>query len=213
MTERTLFIVKPDAFGRRVLGRILTMIEENGLTVVAGRVLQLTPGEAERFYAVHRERGFFQDLVRFMTSGPVFVGVLEGDGAIAKWRQLMGPTDTKKAPKGTVRASSAPTWSTTPPMAPTPRRQPAPRSPSSSPASISPAPPPTRQNSGKAKARVPTDPGRGREWGSERSPQALARASRRSWDATAYAARLRRGHLRETPTPSRAPRQVHPSMN
>ena len=103
MTERTLFIVKPDAFGKRVLGKILTMIEDSGLKLVAGRVLELTSGEAERFYAVHRERGFFQDLVRFMISGPVFVGALEGEGAIARWRQLMGPTDSKKAPKGTVR--------------------------------------------------------------------------------------------------------------
>jgi len=103
MSERTLCIVKPDAIRKRVLGRILTMIEEGGLTLVAGRVLQLTPGDAERFYAVHRERGFFRDLVRFMSSGPVFVGVLEGDGAVARWRELMGPTDSTKAPKGTIR--------------------------------------------------------------------------------------------------------------
>jgi len=103
MSERTLCIVKPDAIRKRVLGRILTMIEEGGLTLVAGRVLQLTPGDGERFYAVHRERGFFRDLVRFMSSGPVFVGVLEGDGAVARWRELMGPTDSKKAPKGTLR--------------------------------------------------------------------------------------------------------------
>ena len=103
MTERTLCIVKPDAVRRRVLGRILSMIEEGGLTPVATRLLALGAADAERFYAVHRERPFFADLVRFMSSGPVFVAVLEGDGAIARWRDLMGPTDSKKAPKGTVR--------------------------------------------------------------------------------------------------------------
>ena len=103
MTERTLCIVKPDAMRKRVLGRILGMIEERGLTPVAARILHLAPADAERFYAVHRSRGFFPDLVRFMSSGPVFVCVLEGDGAIARWRDLMGPTDSKKAPKGTIR--------------------------------------------------------------------------------------------------------------
>ncbi|TMA50233.1 MAG: nucleoside-diphosphate kinase, partial [Deltaproteobacteria bacterium] len=99
MTERTLCIVKPDAVRRRVLGRILSMIEEGGLTPVATRLLTLGGADAERFYAVHRQRPFFADLVRFMSSGPVFVAVLEGDGAIARWRDLMGPTDSKKAPK------------------------------------------------------------------------------------------------------------------
>ena len=103
MKERTLCIVKPDAVKRRVVGRILAMIEEGGLTPVATRLLTLAPADAERFYAVHRERPFFADLVRFMSSGPVFVAVLEGDGAIARWRDLMGPTDSKKAPKKTVR--------------------------------------------------------------------------------------------------------------
>ena len=103
MKERTLCIVKPDAVKRRVVGRILAMIEEGGLTPVATRLLTLGPTDAERFYAVHRERPFFADLVRFMSSGPVFVAVLEGDGAIVRWRDLMGPTDSKKAPKGTVR--------------------------------------------------------------------------------------------------------------
>ncbi len=103
MTERTFFIVKPDAMARRALGRILAMIEAAGLAIVAGRVTRLTPEDAQRFYAVHRERPFFNDLVRFMSSGPVFVGVLEADGAVAKWRTLMGPTDSTKAPKGTVR--------------------------------------------------------------------------------------------------------------
>ena len=103
MTERTLCIVKPDAVRKRALGRIVGMIEERGLTPVAARILQLSPADAERFYAVHRARSFFGDLVRFMSSGPVFVCVLEGDGAIARWRDLMGPTDSKKAPKGTIR--------------------------------------------------------------------------------------------------------------
>ncbi|HZP43637.1 MAG TPA: nucleoside-diphosphate kinase [Candidatus Binatia bacterium] len=103
MTERTLFIVKPDAMQKRVLGKILAMIEASGLQIVAGRIRRLSTDEAERFYAVHRARPFFPDLVKFMTSGPVFVGVLEGDDAIRRWRELMGPTDSTKAPKGTVR--------------------------------------------------------------------------------------------------------------
>ena len=103
MKERTLCIVKPDAMRKRVLGRILAMVEERGLVPVAARIVSLAPGDAERFYAVHRERKFFPDLVRFMSSGPVFVCVLEGDGAIARWRELMGPTDSKKAPRGTIR--------------------------------------------------------------------------------------------------------------
>ena len=103
MTERTLCIVKPDAMRKRVLGRILAMAETGGLTPVAARIVRLAATDAERFYAVHRERKFFSDLVRFMSSGPVFVAVLEGEGVIARWRELMGPTDSTKAPKGTVR--------------------------------------------------------------------------------------------------------------
>lgn len=103
MTERTFFIVKPDAMRKGVLGKILTMIQEGGLTLVAGQVRSLAPSEAERFYAVHKERKFFPDLVKFMTSGPVFVGVLEAENAIKRWRDLMGPTDSTKAPKGTIR--------------------------------------------------------------------------------------------------------------
>ena len=103
MTERTFFIVKPDAMRKGVLGKVLTMIEAGGLKLVAGRVTQLVPAQAERFYAVHKERKFFPDLVKFMSSGPVFVGVLEADNAITRWRELMGPTDSTKAPKGTVR--------------------------------------------------------------------------------------------------------------
>jgi nucleoside-diphosphate kinase len=103
MIERTLCIVKPDAMRQRVLGKILTMIEARGFTLVAGRLLRLAPADAERFYAVHQARPFFGDLVRFMSSGPIFVGVLEADGAVARWRELMGPTDSTKAPKGTIR--------------------------------------------------------------------------------------------------------------
>ena len=103
MKERTLCIVKPDAMRKRVLGRILAMIEERGLVPVVARIVSLAPGDAERFYAVHRERKFFPDLVRFMSSGPVFVAVLEGEEAIGRWRDLMGPTDSTKAPKGTIR--------------------------------------------------------------------------------------------------------------
>jgi nucleoside-diphosphate kinase len=103
VTERTFFMVKPDAMRARVLGKILTMIEASGLTVVAGCIRQLHVDEAQRFYAVHSERPFFGHLVRFMTSGPVFVGVLEGEDAIKRWRDLMGPTDSTQAPKGTVR--------------------------------------------------------------------------------------------------------------
>jgi nucleoside-diphosphate kinase len=103
VTERTFFIVKPDAVRARALGKVIAMIEASGLAVVAGRIRHLTTDDAQRFYAVHRERPFFGDLVKFMTSGPVFVGVLEGENAIKRWRDLMGPTDSKKAPKGTVR--------------------------------------------------------------------------------------------------------------
>jgi nucleoside-diphosphate kinase len=103
MTQRTFFIVKPDAFAKGVLGKILDMVASSGLALVAGRVTQLTDEQAGRFYAVHKERPFFGDLKKFMTSGPVFVGVLEGDDAVKRWRDLMGPTDSKKAPKGTIR--------------------------------------------------------------------------------------------------------------
>lgn len=103
MKERTFFIVKPDAMAKGVLGKILDMIAGGGLTLIAGRVTQLTDEQAGRFYAVHRERPFYRDLKRFMTSGPVFVGVLEGADAVRRWRDLMGPTDSTKAPKGTVR--------------------------------------------------------------------------------------------------------------
>jgi len=105
--ERTLSIVKPDGVGRNLIGDVYRRFETAGLRVVAARMMQLSLSEAEGFYAVHRERPFFKDLVKFMTSGPVMVQVLEGEGAIAKNREVMGATDPKKADKGTIRADLA----------------------------------------------------------------------------------------------------------
>jgi len=105
--ERTLSIIKPDAVKKNVIGRIIARFEEAGLKVVAARMMQLSRTQAEGFYAVHRGRPFFRDLVDFMISGPVLVQVLEGDNAIAKNRDLMGATDPKKAAKGTIRADFA----------------------------------------------------------------------------------------------------------
>ena len=101
--ERTLAIVKPDAVAKNATGAILAAIEAKGLKIVGLKMIQLTEQQARGFYAVHKARPFYADLVKFMTSGPVVVCVLEGEGAIARWRDLMGPTDSKKAPKGTVR--------------------------------------------------------------------------------------------------------------
>ncbi|NDC08291.1 MAG: nucleoside-diphosphate kinase [Oxalobacteraceae bacterium] len=106
-TERTLSIIKPDAVAKNVIGQIYSRFENAGLKVIAARMVQLSRAEAEGFYAVHRERPFFKDLVDFMISGPVMVQVLEGDNAIAKNRDLMGATDPKKADKGTIRADFA----------------------------------------------------------------------------------------------------------
>ena len=105
--ERTLSIVKPDAVAKNVIGKIYTRFEDAGLKIVAARMVQLSRPEAEGFYAVHKERPFFNDLVEFMISGPVMVQVLEGENAIAKNRELMGATDPKKAEKGTIRADFA----------------------------------------------------------------------------------------------------------
>jgi nucleoside-diphosphate kinase len=105
--ERTLSIIKPDAVKKNVIGKIIARFEEAGLKVVAARMMHLSRSEAEGFYAVHRERPFFKDLVDFMISGPVLVQALEGDNAIAKNRDLMGATDPKKAEKGTIRADFA----------------------------------------------------------------------------------------------------------
>jgi nucleoside-diphosphate kinase len=101
--ERTLAIVKPDAVAKHATGAILAAIQAKGLKVVGLKMIQLTEQQARGFYAVHKARPFYADLVRFMTSGPVVVCVLEGEGAIARWRELMGPTDSTKAPKGTIR--------------------------------------------------------------------------------------------------------------
>jgi nucleoside-diphosphate kinase len=105
--ERTLSIVKPDGVGRNLIGEVYRRFEQAGLRVIAARMMQLSEAEAEGFYAVHRERPFFKDLVKFMTSGPVMVQVLEGEAAIAKNREVMGATDPKKAEKGTIRADLA----------------------------------------------------------------------------------------------------------
>jgi len=105
--ERTLSIVKPDAVAKNAIGEIYSRFERAGLTIVAARMLYLSQGQAEGFYAVHRERPFFRDLVKFMISGPIMVQVLEGEDAIAKNRELMGATDPKKAKKGTIRADFA----------------------------------------------------------------------------------------------------------
>jgi nucleoside-diphosphate kinase len=107
MTERTLSIIKPDAVAKNVIGQILARFEGAGLKIVAARMMQLSQADAEAFYAVHKARPFFKDLVSFMISGPVMVQVLEGEGAILKNRDLMGATDPKKAEKGTIRADFA----------------------------------------------------------------------------------------------------------
>ena len=105
--ERTLSIIKPDAVAKNVIGQFYTRFENAGLKIAAARMVHLSRAEAEGFYAVHRERPFFKDLVEFMISGPVMVQVLEGENAIMKNRDLMGATDPKKADKGTIRADFA----------------------------------------------------------------------------------------------------------
>jgi len=106
-TERTLSIIKPDAVAKNVIGQIYARFEGAGLKVVAARMAHLSRSEAEAFYGVHKARPFFNDLVGFMISGPVMIQALEGEGAIAKNRDLMGATDPKKAEKGTIRADFA----------------------------------------------------------------------------------------------------------
>ena len=105
--ERTLSIVKPDGVAKNLIGEVYRRFEQAGLRVVAARMRHLTPAEAEGFYAVHRERPFFRDLCRYMTSGPVVVQVLEGESAVQKNRDIMGATDPKKAAPGTIRADLA----------------------------------------------------------------------------------------------------------
>lgn len=105
--ERTLSIIKPDAVAKNVIGQIYSRFEAAGLKVIAARMAHLSRGEAEGFYAVHKERPFFKDLVDFMVSGPVMIQVLEGENAIAKNRELMGATNPKEAAAGTIRADFA----------------------------------------------------------------------------------------------------------
>lgn len=105
--ERTLSIIKPDAVAKNVIGKIFQRFEDAGLKVIAARMIHLSKADAEGFYAVHKERPFFKDLVSFMISGPVMVQALEGEGAILKNRDLMGATDPKKAAAGTIRADFA----------------------------------------------------------------------------------------------------------
>jgi nucleoside-diphosphate kinase len=105
--QRTLSIIKPDAVKKNVIGKILARFEENGLRIVAAKMMALSQSQAGEFYSVHRERPFFKDLVAFMTTGPVLVSVLEGADAVALNRKLMGATDPKKADKGTIRADFA----------------------------------------------------------------------------------------------------------
>ena len=105
--ERTLSIVKPDGVARNLLGDVYRRFEQAGLRIVVARMLQLTKGQAEGFYAVNRERPFFRDLCAYMTSGPVMVQVLEGEAAVARHREIMGATDPKQAAPGTIRADLA----------------------------------------------------------------------------------------------------------
>ena len=105
--ERTLSIVKPDAVAKNLIGAIYGRFEQAGLRIVAAKMLRLSQSQAEGFYAVHKERPFYKDLVKFMTSGPVMVQVLEGENAIARNREIMGATDPKKAAPGTIRADFA----------------------------------------------------------------------------------------------------------
>jgi nucleoside-diphosphate kinase len=105
--ERTLSIVKPDGVTRNLIGNVYQRLEKAGLRIVAARMLRLSQQQAELFYEVHKDRPFYKDLVRYMTSGPVMAQVLEGEGAIAKNREIMGATDPKKAAAGTIRADLA----------------------------------------------------------------------------------------------------------
>ena len=106
-TEQTLSIIKPDAVAKNFIGKIYSRFEENGLKIVQAKMAHLSKEEAEGFYAVHKERPFFYDLVTFMTSGPVMIQVLEGDNAVLKNRELMGATNPQEADPGTIRADFA----------------------------------------------------------------------------------------------------------
>ena len=131
--ERTLSIIKPDAVAKNVIGEILARFEKAGLKIVAARMAWLSRAEAEGFYAVHRERPFFRDLVEFMTSGPVMIQVLEGDNAIARNRELMGATDPRRPPPAPSAPTSRNRSTPTPCTAPTRRRPRASKSRTSSP--------------------------------------------------------------------------------
>lgn len=109
VVERTLSIIKPDAVSKQNIGAILERFEKNGLRVVAAKMMKLSRNQAEKFYDIHKERPFFNDLVDFMTSGPVMVQVLEGDGAVLKNREIMGATNPEEADPGTIRADFAST--------------------------------------------------------------------------------------------------------
>jgi nucleoside-diphosphate kinase len=101
--ERTFGIVKPDAVEKNAVGGVIDLIEKAGLKIVGLRLVKMSDGQARAFYAVHKERPFFPDLVRFMTSGPAVVMAIEGENAVTRYREVMGPTDSKKAPEGTIR--------------------------------------------------------------------------------------------------------------
>src|SRR5215469_7017991 len=105
--ERTLSIVKPDGVARNLIGEVYRRFEQSGLRIIAARMLCMSEAQAERFYAVHRERPFFRSLVRYMSSGPIVAQVLEGDGAVARNREIMGATDPTQAARGTIRADLA----------------------------------------------------------------------------------------------------------
>ncbi len=107
--ERTISIIKPDAVGKSVIGKIYSRFEDAGLSIIAAKMMHLSRAQAEGFYAVHRERPFFNDLVDFMTSGPVMIQVLEGENAVSKNRELMGATNPAEAEAGTIRADFAET--------------------------------------------------------------------------------------------------------
>jgi len=105
--ERTLSIIKPDAISKNIIGKIYSRIEKTGLKIIAAKMLHLTQKEAEGFYAVHRERPFYQELVNFMITGPIMVQILEGENAITKYRELMGDTNPQNAKEGSIRADFA----------------------------------------------------------------------------------------------------------
>lgn len=105
--EQTLSIIKPDAVSKQVIGKISSRFEDQGLKIIAAKMMHLSKDQAQQFYGIHKERPFFNDLVRFMTSGPVLVQVLEGDGAVLKNREIMGATNPKEAAPGTIRADFA----------------------------------------------------------------------------------------------------------